>query len=155
MKETPGEKDIKKDMQPGRLILEGFLGEDDRALRQIIDEDNGVLEDMGVTAKEVAAAMSELTRIGSDALGNTVEHDGYTVSIEEWMGWLGCPFKDGRRASKRNTTVTKTETGETMTWSDLHIHLIDGHSFFQGKDSSHRLDPAQLVRFLGLKGAGQ
>ena len=151
MKEKPRDQEIKKDMQPGRLILDGFLGDDDRPLEVIINEDKQVLDDLDVTCQELAAAMDNLSHTGTEALGQPAELDGYIVVTEEWMGWLGCPFKDGRRLAKRNSTVTHVASGEEMTWSDLHIHLIGEHGFFQGKGSSHRLEPAALVRFLRLQ----
>ncbi len=150
MKENPAEKDIKRDMQPGRLILDGFLGDDTRQLEEIIDEDREILRSFDVDAVKLAKTMRDLTRAGMKGLGSPVEKGGYTVEVEEWMGWLGCPFKDAKRAAKRISTVTRVATGETMKWSDLHIHLIEKHVFFQGRGSSHRLEPEELIRFLGL-----
>ncbi|NLG57091.1 MAG: hypothetical protein GX540_01635, partial [Clostridiales bacterium] len=74
----------------------------------------------------------------------------YLVKTEEYMGWLGCPFKDARRAAKRNTRVTDKATGQQMRWSDLSIHLIEEHAFFQGKGSPFRLEPEALAAFLRL-----
>ncbi len=37
-----------------------------------------------------------------------------------------------------------------MRWTDLSIHLIETHAFFQGKGSAFRLEPAELAAFLKL-----
>ncbi|NLF20558.1 MAG: hypothetical protein GX588_04015 [Clostridiaceae bacterium] len=150
MKDNPAEKNIKHDMQPGELILDGFLGDDKRQLAEIIAADQETLQRLGVSAADLAKAMRALTRAGMRALGGQAEEGDFLVQSEEWMGWLGCPFKDAKRAAKRLTTVTKRSTGETIVWSDLHIHLIEEHGFFEGKGASHRLEPDELIRFLGL-----
>ncbi len=150
MKENPGEQNKKRDMEPGRLVLDGFLGADKRQLQEIIEEDRARLDVMGVSAAALAKAMRTLTREGMRALGQTVRVEGFDVSSEEFRGWLGCPFKDAHRAAKRITTVTDPASGQTMAWSDLHIHLIEDHGFFQGAGSAHRLEPEDLVKFLKL-----
>lgn len=150
MKENPAEKDLKRDMQPGRLILDGLLGDDTRQLQEIVGADAEVLSRLGVTPELLAQTMRRLSRAGMGGLGNPVTEGDYSVQVDEWMGWMGCPFKDAKRAAKRISRVTKLSTGETMTWSDLHIHLIEDHGFFQGEGSAHRLDPEKLIRFLGL-----
>jgi hypothetical protein len=33
-------------------------------------------------------------------------------------------------------------------WSDLSIHLIGAHGFFEGRGSFFRLEPAELVAIL-------
>ncbi len=150
MKESPKDRDVKHDMRPGAQTLDGYLGDDNRALQQIIDDDKAILQAFNIEAKDLVKVMRKITRAGTAGIGNPVEVDGYSVIVDEWMGWLGCPFKDARRAAKRNSAVTNLRTGETMNWSDLHMHLIEEHSFFQGKGSGHRLEPEQLIKFLGL-----
>jgi hypothetical protein len=43
------------------------------------------------------------------------------------------------------TTVELLDTSSTIRWSDLNIHLIAEHGFFEGKGSSFRIEPARLV----------
>lgn len=150
MKENPAEKETKRDMQPGRLVLDGFLGDDDRQLEEIIEADTEILNRYNVSAEVLAQTMRRLTRAGMQALGDPIQESGYEVQVDEWMGWLGCPFKDAKRAAKRNTRITKLSTGETMYWSDLHLHLIEDHGFFQGLGSTHRIEPEALITFLDL-----
>ena len=44
MKVRPEMKDIERDMQAGRLSLDGFLGNDSRSLEAIINEDDSTLK---------------------------------------------------------------------------------------------------------------
>ncbi len=150
MKQNPKDLLMRMDMAAGRLIKEGFLGEDDRPLTDIISEDLDVLAGLGVSQVELARAMRALTRRGMEGMGEMVDTGDYLVTTEEFMGWLGCPFKDGRRAAKRNTLVQDKASGKQMRWTDLSIHLIETHAFFQGKGSAFRLEPAELAAFLKL-----
>ncbi len=151
MKKNPKESFIERDMQPGRLVDDGFLGDDTRALSAIIREDLAVLDDLGITPAQLARAMRLITRAAMQGLEDPVEIEGYVAHVYEARGWHGCPFKDNKRAAKRNTYVTDLKTGEQMRWSDLNIHLIEDHGFFQGKGAEFRLEPADLVRFLRLE----
>lgn len=149
MKPNPAETALRADMLEGRLVLDGFLGDDERPIPEIVWEDERQLAALGLTVGDLAAAMRRLTRSGMRAMGEPVTVDGYTVTAQEYMGFMGCPFKDGRRAAKRNTTVTNAQ-GEQFTWSDLGLHLIEAHGFFQGRGSVYRIEPVLLARFLGL-----
>lgn len=150
MKENPNDQFIKRDMRAGRLTRDGFLGCDERSIEEIILADEAALADTGVSAARLADTMRTLTQKGLEGMGEDYPVDGFVVKVEEYMGFMGCPFKDGHRMAKRNTTVRK-ESGEKMAWTDLSIHLIGAHSFFQGKGADYRLEPADLVQFLGLK----
>ncbi|MBT3273662.1 MAG: hypothetical protein HN368_10935, partial [Spirochaetales bacterium] len=52
---------------------------------------------------------------------------------------------------KTNTIVKNEKSGEEIVYSDLHIHLIQDHGFYQGKASMFRLDPGQIVRVLEME----
>ncbi len=150
MKENPKDALLRIDMEAGRLIKEGFLGEDERPISDIISADLDTLTELEVSHVELARAMRRLTRRGMEGMGEVVDAGDYLVKSEEYMGWLGCPFKDNRRAAKRNTQAVDKQTGREMRWSDLSIHLIEQHAFFQGKGSAFRLEPAELASFLRL-----
>ena len=53
-----------------------------------------------------------------------------------------------KRFAKRVTTIKLTESGEAISWSDLNIHLIEEHGFFEGKGSAFRIEPGELVRVI-------
>ncbi|MDD4081102.1 MAG: hypothetical protein PHP02_06780 [Eubacteriales bacterium] len=153
MKENPKDALLRVDMEAGRLIKDGFLGEDRRPVSDIISQDLDTLAGLQVSHVELGRAMRRLTRGGMDAIGEEADVGDYLVKMEEYMGWLGCPFKDGRRAAKRNTWVKDKASGKEMRWTDLTIHLIEAHAFFQGRGSAFRLEPEALAAFLKLPGA--
>ncbi len=149
MKQTPDAQKVQDSLREGILTRDGFMGDDPRAFTDVIREDAGALEALGVTAEQLADRMAAITKAGLAASGAPVAFEGYEVAVEDYMGRIGCPFRD-HRAPKRNTTATEPKERETMAWTDLSIHLIRKHGFFQGKGSPYRLEPAELARFLKL-----
>ena len=143
MKENPIDSKVRQDMQ------ERFLGSDTRLIAQIIESDEAELRAAGLGADELARAMRRLTEKGMESLGDEVLADGFRVRVEEYMGQIGCPFKHAVREAKRNTTAVDPR-GRVMTWTDMSIHLIERHGFFQGEGSDYRLEPLELAEFLGL-----
>lgn len=143
MKENPIDSKVRQDMQ------ERFLGSDTRLIAQIIESDEAELREAGLGADELARAMRRLTEKGMESLGDEVQADGFLVRVEEYMGQIGCPFKHAVREAKRNTTAVDPR-GRVMTWTDMSIHLIERHGFFQGEGSDYRLEPLELAEFLGL-----
>jgi len=68
--------------------------------------------------------------------------------VDEARGWLICPWPHPWKCRKITTEITCDETGERIRWSDLCIHLIGAHGFFQGKGSAFRIEPEALTRIL-------
>lgn len=149
MKQNPKDIPVQESLRAGILARDGFLGEDGRPFPQIILDDAETLAALGVTPGELAEEMRRLTRLGIQGNG-AAQADDFQVTVEEYMGRIGCPFRD-HRAAKRNTTVRDITTGRGMSWSDLSIHLIAEHGFFQGKGAAYRLEPAELADFLMSK----
>ena len=150
MKQNPKEQAILENLEGGRLSKEGFLGDDTRPPQDIIREDLAELEAAGLKPEQLAARMRALTKLGLEGMGAPVEREGYVLTVEDYMGWMSCPFRDNRRAAKRITHAQHTAGGQAFTWSDMSIHLIDAHGFFQGIGSPYRLEPVALAQFLEL-----
>lgn len=149
MKQTTGMQAIQDKMQPGRLTAEGFLGTDTRSLVDIIKADEETINHLGVTHAEIADKMQAITDIGkkmTEALLPINEH--YAVQVDEYMGAIPCPFGDHYNAGKRNTLVKNLMSGAAVHWTDLSIHMIREHGFYEGLGSYFRLDPAYLLAFL-------
>ena len=150
MKQNPKNEALRENLKAGKLAREGFLGEDTRQLEQIVADDAAMLAGVDLSAQDVGDAMRALTRLGLEGQGAEVESRDFRILVEEYMGFMPCPLRDGRRAAKRNTRATLKVSGETMAWTDMGIHLIQAHGFFQGKGSPYRLEPLALAAFLQL-----
>lgn len=150
MKQNPKQEQLRENLKASKLAKEGFLGEDTRPLEEIVQEDLEELNAMGLTAQKLAERMEQLTALGLKGHGMAVEAEGYSLEVEEFMGRMPCPFRDGKRLAKRNTVATRLADGAQMSWTDASIHLIGQHGFFQGLGSPYRLEPVALARFLGF-----
>lgn len=154
MKENPEKKKVRENMEPNAFSGPGFLGADTRGIDEIIAEDAVALESIGVSREALAAKMRELTALGQGGLGAPKNsQDGrFEVTVEDTRGRLPCPFRHNVRCAKRNTTVNRLDSGACQIWTDLGIHLIEAHGYFQGRGAAFRLEPVQLAEFLGLTG---
>ena len=151
MKESPEQQGLNAKLLPGMLSAEGFLGNDIRSPAEIIRDDLAVVERLNITHLALAERMRRLTEAGKGGLGRQVIVDGYlTVTVTDTMGAIPCPFSDNFQASKQITQVLNQKTGLTLCWSDLNIHMIERHGFYEGQGSSFRIEPIQLVALLGL-----
>ncbi|MHB8962415.1 MAG: hypothetical protein ACYC5K_04600 [Saccharofermentanales bacterium] len=151
MKQQPDLQKIQEEMQPGSLSAAGFLGTDLRNLNDIIRADQASVDKMGLSHETIAAAMRVLSDAAITGLGRPVDCAGHFIVIaEEFMGKIACPFRDNHRAVKRTITASNRNTGQTISWTDLSMHMIGRHGFYEGLGSLYRNDPAVLARFLDL-----
>jgi hypothetical protein len=133
-------------LSSGKLVLGGFMGWDDRELYEVIEEDVRMIWAMGRSVEELARGMLELTEAGTKGLGNPViVATRFEVIVEEHKGLNICPWECQELLRKRTTTVKQLSSGKVLSWTDLSIHLIRRHGFFQGKGSQYRLEPKELI----------
>jgi hypothetical protein len=146
MKESPQTKNLEKLLRSSKLVAGGFMGDDARSVYEIIDADMAELSRLRFTAKQVAGRMQQITDIAVPGLGMWVKLDEQRqVKIDEAKGWLICPWPHPGKFAKRLTTVRLAKSGAKIRWSDLNIHLIGEHGFFEGKGSSYRIEPGTLI----------
>lgn len=149
MKQNPEMEKTQKNMKSSSLSSKGFLGDDNRNLIDIINEDNQIVERYGLSHQEIALRLREMTNAAATGLGRTTNFgDGYIVSSEDHRGRIPCPFRDQFYADKRNTIAENRRMAKRMLWTDLHIHMIDAHGFYEGRGSYFRLEPVDLINFL-------
>jgi hypothetical protein len=152
MKQSPELQNTQNKMHPGSLSAKGFLGDDTRNLADILAEDLAALEKLGVNHSIIADRMKYFTASALSSLGSPVIIDEiYQVTVEDFKGTLPCPFNDPFHAGKQNTRVTNLVTGKSLYWSDLNIHMIETHGFYEGKGSFFRVEPVQVVEILGIQ----
>jgi hypothetical protein len=149
MKQSPDMQKLEQMLRSSVLVVGGFMGGDARPVTEVIDEDAATLARLDVTAEQVAARMQEITDAAIKGLGNWVELGaGHETKVDEARGAIYCPWSDGRHFPKRVTIVKLASAGRQLQWSDLNIHLIGKHTFFEGKGSYFRTEPEELVQAL-------
>ena len=150
MKQSPQEKKLEAMLRSTKLVAGGFMGTDTRHPIEIIEHDIVELEDLGVTAGEIAQRMRELTELAKPRLGNWIDYafDKLRVKSEDYKGSLVCPWPHPGRFDKRITTAERLDTGQQLSWTDLNIHMIEAHGFFEGCGAFFRIEPAEAVQIL-------
>ncbi len=150
MKQTTEMDKIQHNMRPGGITLKGLLGTDSRKLLDILIDDDAEVQRIGTTHEAIAERMQTLRDQGMRGLGTciTVE-DHFEVRVDNIRGKLPCPFEDGI-FEKTFIQVKNTRNNREITYTDLHIHMIKTHGFYEGKGSSFRLDPHALVEILEI-----
>ena len=149
MKESPHDKKLDEVLRSSKLVASGFMGHDTRSVSEIVDADTAELSRGGFTKEQVATRMRQITDIAKAGLGTWVRIDeNLQAKVDEARGRLVCPWPHPGTLLKRITSIRQTETGASIRWSDLNIHLIGEHGFFEGKGSNFRIEPAELVAII-------
>jgi hypothetical protein len=152
MKQTPQMQRVQDNMRPGAITLDGFLGSDTRNLGDILIEDDAEVKRMGLTHEEIASRMNELREAGEEGLGEFITvPPHFEVRVDSVRGKLPCPFEHPGLFPKTNITVRNTRLGREITYTDLQIHLIEAHGFYEGKGSRYRIDPRELAELLEIE----
>ncbi|MEA2095262.1 MAG: hypothetical protein U9P73_01025 [Candidatus Cloacimonadota bacterium] len=145
MKETPKDKKIHKNLLPGQMSIEGFLGKDKRQFSDIISADRIELDRLKLTTKMIADRLQYFTDSAFESYdGSIVIDEKYEVNYQSFRGKLICPFGHPGVYRKGIVTLKNLVNGLGISWTPLNIHMIRGHCFFEGKGSVHRLEASIL-----------
>ena len=152
MKQTVQMDRIQEKMAPGVITLEGFLGTDRRKLIDILLEDDEAVKRLNLTHQRIAQRMIDLRDSGVQGLGEFIEvAPHFEVRVDSVRGKLPCPFGDPGIFPKTNVTVRNLRADREIVFTDLHIHMIGSHGFYEGKGSKFRLEPAELAAILEVE----
>lgn len=149
MKQTPQMQNLELLLRTSRIVAGGFLGNDTRPLQKIIDSDLAHLDQLDYTSTQLAGRMQELTEKAIPRLGNWIDiEENLTVASQDYKGWIICPWPHPTKIVKRVTIAKRLDTEESIRWTDLNIHMIAHHNFFEGHGSIFRIDPAKLISII-------
>jgi hypothetical protein len=152
MKQTVQMNQIQERMRPGIFTRDGFLGTDRRKLIDILLEDDEAVKRMDLTHWQIADRMIELRDAGMRGLGEFINVEPhYEIRVISVRGKLPCPFGDPGIFPKTNTVVRNTKLDREITFTDMHIHLVGSHGFYEGKGSPFRLEPKELAAVLDIE----
>ena len=152
MKETPQEHQLHDNFLPGKITKEGFLGNDTRHIHDIIEEDAHRLARLGVTPQQIADRLQYFIEEGKKGLESPVEVGNFVVTAIWDRGMLPSPFGDPKRLyHKIVATVQNTRLQKEIRFTQLNVHMIRDHGFFEGKGSIFRLEPEAAVEILEIQ----
>ncbi|MBI9096062.1 MAG: hypothetical protein JEY71_14430 [Sphaerochaeta sp.] len=149
MKQTPEYDRIQEQMKPGVIALDGFLGDDKRKLIDIIASDNTKVHKLNRTHVDIASRMEHFKELGLPGLGEFITlDDHFEVKVDSVRGILPSPFGGKGMYGKVNTTVINKKLDRQIVYTDLHVHFVADHAFYEGKGSPFRLEPVDLIEIL-------
>ncbi len=148
MKQSPKEKSVLNNFLPGEISKEGFLGDDDRHIHDIVQDDLKRLSAVQLNVEEVARRLQYFIDQAKTALEGPVKVDHYLVQMQWVRGRIPCPFGEPGMHSKIIIQVTNSVTEQDLIYTQLSVHLIQDHGFFGGKGSAFRLDPESIIDFV-------
>ena len=142
---------LEQTLRQASATREGLLGRDERGLAAILQADDEAIRQRGLTHAYIARHLLALRQAGWEGLGEPVSvPPHFEVRVDAARGTLPCPFGDQGSFAKVNTTVHNLERGKEITFTDLNIHLIAAHGFYEGHGAQFRLDPEQLIDTLEM-----
>ncbi len=144
VKQSPHLHQVEYEMR--RIGMGNFLGSDKRRLTEILDDDHELVNSLDLTHEEIASRLEKITHAAKMKLGDRVTLENrYQVRAEEHRGMIPCPWRHlGGLFAKSYVELRDHSTDNILIWSDLSIHLIREHGFYQGKGSPFRLEPKVL-----------
>ena len=151
MKQTPLENKLLDNFKPGKISKDGFLGNDNRHIHDIIKEDLLTLSRLGVEVETIAERLQYFIEEGKKGLETKVDLGDFSVQITWDRGLLACPFGEPSRHHKIIAILYNKKLDKRIRYSQLNVHMIKEHGFFEGKGSTFRLEPEQLMTILELK----
>ncbi|MGY4686261.1 hypothetical protein X927_04925 [Petrotoga mexicana DSM 14811] len=148
MKMTEDLKKAYENMKPGVITADGFLGDDERLLVDIIESDEEKIRALNINLQDDLKKIRYLFEKGKEAFEEPVTVDNkWLIKVDEARGHLPCPFEDGI-FRKVNLRIKNLDNKEELLITELSLHLIEKHHFFQGKGSAFRVEPEKLKKVL-------
>lgn len=153
-----------KRMQPGVLSGIGFLGSGER-LTSVIERDERTLEKIRITYKQIAdrlesiigkaKRLEQLAQRGHISNHLSLVENVYKVSEFASFGFQQCPFlnssgKPCQHATSCDYEIENVGTGIQLDFSELIIHLVREHHFFEGS-VAYRLEPEKVIKSLEIQ----
>lgn len=144
---------LEKDMRPGEFSMAGFLGKDEKLLEVLGNDNEYVVDAQGMLHQELARHLYALEAVWHKLGGTSNSKEPvrctycdrrYEVRVDATRGHQKSPFEDG---TKTNTYVylTNVDNGKKLEYSGLIPMMVERYGFYEGKGTSFRVEPKQIV----------
>ncbi|MBN2601640.1 MAG: hypothetical protein JXR87_06580 [Candidatus Marinimicrobia bacterium] len=149
MKVTPQDKNLQINLQASKFSGDGFLGDDQRPVDEIIASDLRQLEEIGRTVNEAHRLLTDAYEKTRAGLGDEITlYTNVSGRFYESMGRIPSPFQGDGVFEKGEAVVTDTISGNSIIITKLGLSLIEKHQFFQGIGSRYRIEPLAVFQLL-------
>ena len=149
-------KKLEESMRPGFSSGAGFLGKDE-SLIEIMVEDNDYVTSRGLTHRDLSIPLLQISNRAKRMLaqGSRIvefEHAGikWKVEMTPYRGFQESPFNDGTKTNF-DFVITNLDNKQKLEYSELIPIMVERYGFYEGKGIKYRVEPAEIIRVLGLK----
>jgi hypothetical protein len=146
--------ELEKDMRPGASSTAGFLGKEESLLAVMAADNSYVVDELGLTHQELAKHLRAFERIfllqfKEKGSAGAFLYNGraFGVGVESWFDLQGSPFGDNT-ATAVDVTVTNLHNGKVLKYSGLVPLMMERYGFYEGKGTSYRVEPRDIVQTL-------
>lgn len=151
MKRSPDEEHLRMNLGPSKFSAEGFLGHDDRSLEEIVASDLRSLEELGATKGQLVHTLRDVYNKAKEAFGAEIHvAPDVTAVYYESRGRVPSPFRGDGTFEKGEVMLRNAQNSQSLLVTNLSIHLIEKHGFFQGKGTRYRIDPRIAVEMFDI-----
>lgn len=151
--------ELERRMRPGNKdengSIAGFLGKDEKLL-DVLAADNDFVRRSGFTHRQLAIPLLQISGRAIEMLKTgpgpyEFKHAGtdWRVELTYTRGYQLSPFDDETR-TRTDFTVTNLQNDETIKYSRLVLLMIERYGFYEGNETSYRVDPGDIIKVLGL-----
>jgi hypothetical protein len=152
--------ELESRMQPGALSQSGFLGKNE-SLKDVLDADARTMQELGITYSELADFLEKLLTPAVASKMGKANVDNFAVETKLFTGFQICPWTKnihteqcmeagGVKFGSIDWCIKNQNSGQKVCGPGIITHLIRAHHFFEGFESSHRVDPRIVAQVLEI-----
>jgi hypothetical protein len=153
--------DLEKDMRPGAPgetgSRAGFLGKDESLLAVLAADNTYVVDELGLSHQALARPLRVVALVGlkkwdqairarKQPPADPITYHGrrFAVTVHVSKGFQVSPFQDGTKTNVE-ADIVNVATGKKLSYSLLVPDMIERYGFYEGKGTSYRVDPKQVI----------
>jgi hypothetical protein len=143
------------DMRPGAKARAGFLGDKEKLLDVLVEDNRTVVDKLGRSHTELALPLLILgTYAQEKATKEPIEFvyrgHRFQARAEIAKARIESPFEDDL-STNVSVTLWNLDNGKSLTYSMMVPHLIERYGFYEGHGTSYRVEPSDIVDVLELR----
>jgi lysophospholipase L1-like esterase len=145
--------DLEPDMRPGAESEvgsdKGFLGKNEALLGVLADDNRFVVEESGLTHRELAEHLLILAAIGGKMGKDEFRYYGRRVRVRliYSRGFQPSPLRDGTKTNVV-AVVENVDNGKEVEYSLLVPEMARRYGFYEGKGTPYRVEPRMVLDVL-------
>jgi hypothetical protein len=142
-------EDLQREMRPGVTSTKGFLGADEKLLDILVEDNQYVVDQLGLTHQQLARHLHVLGELAFRHQGKEILYHGrrYKLGGAMFRGSIDSPFEDGTRTN-REASIENLDNGKRLKYSLLVPHMIERYGFYEGHGTPFRIDPRDILATL-------